>query len=56
MRTEKEIRAMIDAITRKNALYRDAGEYEAEEFGLNQIDALLWVLGDESGGKLYGEF
>lgn len=52
MKTEREIWNMIDA----NMEYAKNEESEEEkEAAYNQIDALLWVLGDRSGKSLKGE-
>ena len=52
MRTEREIREQIeksmDAISGMPFC-------EEREFISNQIDALLWVIGDRSGAPIWGE-
>ena len=54
MRTEKEIQEKIDALmeVKRNML---STYVERREEILCQIDALLWVLGDESGLPLLDE-
>lgn len=50
MRTEKEIRTMIDKLMRKS---EDMPWWEdGRESVLSFIDALLWVIGDESGKNI----
>ena len=46
MKTEREIREKIDELMRKAATI---GTAEDKEEILCNIDALLWVLGDQSG-------
>ena len=50
MKTEKEIRTMIDKLMRKS---EDMPRWEdGRESVLSCIDALLWVIGDESGKNI----
>lgn len=46
MKTEKEIREKIEELMEKAANSSMVDEHEAI---CNNIDALLWVIGDESG-------
>lgn len=50
MRTEREIREKIEELMNKASEMPDT--YDEKEFIYNQIDALLWVLGDESGKEI----
>lgn len=47
MKTEMEIRRKIDELLDKERKFQDA-DYEAADAVCNQIDALLWVIGDRS--------
>ena len=51
MKTEMEIRRKIDELFNKEREFRDT-DYEADEAICNQIDALLWVIGDRSGKEI----
>jgi len=50
MRSEKEIRNKINELIDKEHQFQRDGEDEAAEYVCNQIDALLWVIEDTSGG------
>ena len=50
MKTEKEVRAMTDKLM---AFHDDLPFWDdGKEFSACMIDALLWVLGDESGRSI----
>ena len=52
MRTEREIREKLEEWLYK-ALPKTRGDSELEqEHACSIIDALLWVIGDESGGPI----
>lgn len=51
MRSETEIREKISEMMDVLEEFRD----DERENLCNQIDALLWVIGDESGAPIYGE-
>ena len=52
MRTEKEIR---DQIWKSMEAIEKMQEGTEKEAIMNQIDGLLWVIGDRSGAAIYGE-
>ncbi len=47
MKTSREIHEKIDELLDKISKMSDTDE--EQEFICNQIDALLWIIGDESG-------
>ena len=52
MRTEREIRNKINELIEKEQQFQRDSEDEAAEYVCNQIDALLWVIEDTSGGVI----
>ena len=53
MRSEREIREKIDKMMEEQS--RRASLNEDDDDLCNQIDALLWVIDDESGAPIWGE-
>ena len=49
MKERNEIQKMIDELMKKASDAKSAGNEVRHEALCNQIDALLWVIGDESG-------
>lgn len=57
MRTEREIRNQLDKMMEEHSRMHDAHEDGTQEYEnlCNQMDALLWVIGDISGAPIWGE-
>ena len=53
MKNEREIREQIDKMMEEQSRRKNA--HEDYENLCNQIDALLWVIGDRSGAPIWGE-
>ena len=57
MRSEREIREQLNKMMEEQSRRVYAHEDATQEYEnlCNQIDALLWVIGDESGAPIWGE-
>ena len=52
MKSENEIRTMIGELMSTREMYHALGDSTAEDACCQQIDTLLWIIGDRSGASM----